>query len=666
MLSAREQLVLKVLYDHKEYLTVTELANRVNYSPRTVRNDLAEIKKYIGLNGLGTIYAKPKKGILFSTTQESWEKLKSIEQADGPVSGDAYERKFLICRILLKERSATMAELSRQLYLGPSGVKKALDQAKLWLLGNNVELVSIRGKGYRIQCSEPDRRYALLELFLSRLANAQAGDSPAERKSFESAMVGDIGVFLEGFDSGKVLEAVYAAEKNYSMQFSYDSLKQLIFLLSLVAFNCRRGTVLADSTFLKGESPLNRRVAECIADRLQADYGVPVPASERDYIFFAVSISEIQSFTDPSLQHACEAENPALCETVIKLIDLLDGITGLTLQSDETLAVNLFLYFRSMVERLRYGRHIRNPLLPKIKTEYANIYAITWATDLLLERGLKVELGEDEIGFLTLYIGGAIERTQYSARVLILCNYDMGVSQILRQRIQRAMPNIEVLDTISIQDTAKAEGSGCDFIITTSDIGPAFCGKDVVVVDNFLLPYDIRNIQKKIGRLQRRRMAQIFKKQSQTQGKLFDPSFVQILNAAADKESLLQGMCLQLEQKGYVTDDFAGTVLSRETNSSTHIGGGVAIPHGLSDYVLRPVISVALLEKPLVWNEDETVELVFLLALNPRDMPYLKQQMTNFYSVLCDLIDNEEQLDHAKNIHSKEEFVNYMNQLTGN
>lgn len=44
--------------------------------------------------------------------------------------------------------------------------------------------------------------------------------------------------------------------------------------------------------------------------------------------------------------------------------------------------------------------------------------------------------------------------------------------------------------------------------------------------------------------------------------------------------------------------------------------GGIAIPHGAENLVTKPVICITKLDKPIVWDGFNTVDLVCVLALN--------------------------------------------------
>ena len=60
---------------------------------------------------------------------------------------------------------------------------------------------------------------------------------------------------------------------------------------------------------------------------------------------------------------------------------------------------------------------------------------------------------------------------------------------------------------------------------------------------------------------------------------------------------------------------FLKDIFERETTMSTSMGEGIAIPHGKSNEVKETSIAIGRLLKPVHWNDEDEVEIVFLLAV---------------------------------------------------
>ncbi|MBK1813630.1 sigma 54-interacting transcriptional regulator [Clostridium sp. YIM B02505] len=94
---------------------------------------------------------------------------------------------------------------------------------------------------------------------------------------------------------------------------------------------------------------------------------------------------------------------------------------------------------------------------------------------------------------------------------------------------------------------------------------------------------------------------------------------------ALSKEDVLDKMTQELESNGYVNNKFALSVYKREGMGSGIFNNKVAIPHGLPENVIKPVISIAKLKNPVQWDGDVMVDLVFMLALKENNREEIKK-----------------------------------------
>ena len=72
-------------------------------------------------------------------------------------------------------------------------------------------------------------------------------------------------------------------------------------------------------------------------------------------------------------------------------------------------------------------------------------------------------------------------------------------------------------------------------------------------------------------------------------------------------------MSSAMAKRGYVSTNFFETVMEREKATTTSIGNDISVTHGAQSEVIEPKLSIAVLDKPIRWNDDE-VDLVFLLG----------------------------------------------------
>lgn len=87
---------------------------------------------------------------------------------------------------------------------------------------------------------------------------------------------------------------------------------------------------------------------------------------------------------------------------------------------------------------------------------------------------------------------------------------------------------------------------------------------------------------------------------------------------ANSKNDVIAKMIYMLERDGRLLNKnlFIKDVMDRENSMSTNMGASIAIPHAKSMAVKKSSVVFARLEKPVEWNDEGTVDLVFLLAIN--------------------------------------------------
>lgn len=101
-------------------------------------------------------------------------------------------------------------------------------------------------------------------------------------------------------------------------------------------------------------------------------------------------------------------------------------------------------------------------------------------------------------------------------------------------------------------------------------------------------------------------------------------------------------MCGRLASDGVVEAGYAQSVLRRERVGKAVIGKGIAIPHGDPRLVRRSTVAVAVLQQPVEWDDNEAVDLVFLLALDQNEDFSVSGSLLSFYRTLLSLVEDDE------------------------
>ncbi len=115
------------------------------------------------------------------------------------------------------------------------------------------------------------------------------------------------------------------------------------------------------------------------------------------------------------------------------------------------------------------------------------------------------------------------------------------------------------------------------------------------------------------------------------------------------KNEVLDAMGQQLLERELVEDGFLLSLYKREAMGTTYLKGGIAIPHGESQYVTKPAIAVTKLANPIDWDGVNQVDIIFLIALKDDSKEYFEQ--------LYRIIASQEALQRIRSAKSQEEIM---------
>src|SRR5699024_10964069 len=118
-----------------------------------------------------------------------------------------------------------------------------------------------------------------------------------------------------------------------------------------------------------------------------------------------------------------------------------------------------------------------------------------------IEAKTKSEINENEIGYLALHIGAAIERRKYQSgpkRCLIVCASGLGTSQLIYYRlIAKFAQDLNVIETTYYYELHQYDLHIIDFIITSMHISEKLA-VPVIEVKAILEDSDLDIIEKYI------------------------------------------------------------------------------------------------------------------------------------------------------------------------
>ena len=123
--------------------------------------------------------------------------------------------------------------------------------------------------------------------------------------------------------------------------------------------------------------------------------------------------------------------------------------------------------------RLKHHLNIINPLLDDIKQEYASTFQKAHRAADVLARTLGTTVSEEEIGYLTIHFGAALERLKgkkvFTRKVIIgvVCASGFGLARLMMTRLQNKLPAHVELQAYGKDDLTENVLNQTDFFVST-------------------------------------------------------------------------------------------------------------------------------------------------------------------------------------------------------
>lgn len=497
-LDSRQARIARRLLDADTPISVEQVASDLGLSPRMVRYNLASVDGVLRASGLRLIRRRGL-GVWVEGTGSARQTVRSaLDSTSGPSVVDAGDRRARVIVALLDAAPAALRLESLELALDVSRptIRRDVRGVEAWLEGHRLHLARIPGVGVAILGSEVDVRAGLLAIVLESVPSHVLVDharmpSAAARQSYRTA------TGLAGFVASLDL-ATFRTLLEPELGGSDDpGLLPATIALALVARRMQMGhpAKLAPGRLRSLLDHPTSEAAARIAAAMNATTGVPI--AQPDVAAITETLLGLVELTDTQALPATRE-----LRLIDRIVHLAADRLHPALAEDTQLRDSLLDHLRRLRLRLRYGLPVSNPLQQEVRERYPEVFAV--ASDVLAEVG---PIGgsatpPEEVGFLTMYLAGSLERHRLrpKVRVTVVCPAGMATAWILVSRLLAEFPQVEIVRVVSKAAFELDERDlGSDLIVSTVPLEGADAAGPSLVVSPLLRDRDVRRLSRVLG-----------------------------------------------------------------------------------------------------------------------------------------------------------------------
>lgn len=500
-INERSKFIINKLIQTENYITASEIAEKLQVSNKTVVRQLGSVEKILVQHNL-SLERKTGRGMRVIGALEDKERLLSLiaEKVNTRHEYSPAERCNIILSQLLKSQEPIkLIALSQLLNVTDATISNDLDKIEPWIRKMNMNLVRKPGLGVYLEGLEKDIRKAIISHIYENIHEQDILNLLYSKKKKTNELTSDADKFLlDLVDKNiiqKVEEAVKATMQQQKSSLSMNAFSGLVVHLTLAVQRLLKGeTIKIDVAFLgKIKQKKEFKLAENIGENIEKVFQVKIPEEETAYITMHLLGARNNYEQDVDIQYS----SFHLIRIAKDIVKIAQQESGISLLKKSRLLIGLYKHLKPAVMRIKMKMEIRNPLLQEMKEKYPKWMTLAKKAARPLEEELQTPLPEAEIAYLAMHLGAALEEANMQEqyfKVLVACPTGIGTSKLLATQLKREFSNLEIVAIVSAvnvdYDFYKHEN--VEFIISTVPIENAKL--PVVVVDFMLNENDKTNI----------------------------------------------------------------------------------------------------------------------------------------------------------------------------
>ena len=576
MLDRHLKLLQFFIKNPSKHISSNEIAEHVNVSNRTVRNDIHVINS----NFMDDIIVSIKsKGYQLNTSQYT---LETITERYTHIQ--SYKEKLLLSmayQLLMHNKSQTLQQLEQDYLLSKTVLNDYFIRIQQWCQKFNIALTIKKKQGIVVDGTDNDITNAIIHL--NQLSSGHV--------HVEDLILNELPDSHQRMISHIIQETL----QQHSIETTDIQIQQLLIHLILII---KRKQSLSELDTLNHDAKLiSQSCIKQINERLGYDL------NEQVINMFSFFIAYHFNKLDIGI------ERIFIQSYIDRLIELMQQRIHVPFNEDSILQQNLYNHFSKAYLRITQNIYLNNP--------FEAIDKLAVDTD--------IEMSEDEIAFLTIHFQAAIERrTKTQLNVVIACYYGLGVSNFLETKINNLSEELLVINTIKLENITHYHFDNVDLLITTHDIPK----QTLNILPKHLSTIKVAPLFSEDDRHKIRHIVKQKQNPVQAHHHMDTVNFLVVNTEQKPRHTvqIFEEAQKILQAHHAIVEGYIESALEREKSSSTYIGNFMAIPHGDPEKVLQSHVLIFRTKDVFPWRQHD-VKLVFFLAISQKDTAFTKQMM---------------------------------------
>ena len=609
--------------------SVESLAAKLDVSSKTIRNDIKELNCLLG----GYAYISNNKGecklIVFTPYGYSEIRNKICTQ-DDLFNSSQTRMAYMFWQLMHAKEPYLTDDLSEEMKVARTTtisdlnrLRKAIDKYDLKIKGKANSGLKLCGNEFNI------RMFVLENIYEHLYLNFPLGKTIRERLyDFQDRLSMDalgFGFFFRFFVV--MIQRIESGHKITELEQKYKDLYESS------AYN----------------------IVDEFLNEIEQVKGYKISKEER--LFLSISVAGMRTPANTAEIEQKINISEGVADMIVEMLDRIQQELDVTVIANELFDDFVYHVF-FMINRLKYGFHIYNPMVDDFKNKYSVAYKMAEIGKEVLEERAHIKMTEDEMGFLAAYFGVFLveqEPEKKRCKIAIVCGSGKIIGRLIENQLKKVFTDVEPEFETFYGEFDETKKDCYDYIVTTT---PLNLDTDIPVVfmdevfDREYIQRKFENIRylAEAGHSIRKGIDSLFMN-------LLDETRFFVLDSESTYDENIDRMVISLTNQGELDAGFSQRVREREKRSTMVLDRNIAFPH-TKNMLSKLTLALGVFPEMLKDKKYGSVRLVILLGI-PESMED-DTVLIRLYDEILSIGKNTDSLPKIQKMESYREFLLYI------
>lgn len=625
----RSSRILSIL-EQKHSVSLETLTEKLNVSSKTIKNEIKKLNDQLDNSAFVDIKHGVYKIYIFDRFKFERVKQEIYSQRDF-LNSPQRRMAFIVYKLINSEESYLIDDLAYEMNVARTTIINDMKKIKEILSDYNLSIIGRPNNGIILEGNELDIRNFILE----NIYEITYEDFKIDE---------DIVQFVKDTISKYKLDKETFEAFIKSLTVSFD---RLMNGHSIKTLSNKYGELLRSWEFEVVTS-----IVEEIERRLQINFIL------EERLFLTLPIVGMR--TPINIEEISQRVH--ITDEILKLVsDIIERIRfkmGLNITKDDILE-DFVYHIAFLVNRLKYGVHLNNPLIDDIKENYKVAYKMAELAKEVIEENIKVSMTQDEVGFIAAYFGLFISKQQLDNqkdyKIAVICGTGRVTAKLVENQLRNIFDSKTIIDLYSDDKVIGQILDTYDLVLSTVKTKYNTSTK-VLYLDKI---FDKESLKRKIKDLlyaEKLDMPLVQGMDSLLLSILKEERFF-ILDSQLSYQENIDLMVENLYAKGYVDEGFKERIREREKKSTMAINEFVALPHTINYKSRQILISLGVSKDGVKINAHERIKLIFLICLPEQTND--DAVLVKVYDEIITIANNEKAVEDISTIENFKDLILY-------